>query len=226
VSFAALIELRQRGSRVSFAASIELRQRGCNGASIFERACARRWAVSKDRARPFSRKHRKYWIPVTGGMILIGLINLAIGFCAYTRPPEVFERIVPDVPFAQNSAALPPPRAVACPPAIGARIEAEVPGATIIGCSAERVTVMRGPRKIEFALVADEIREVTETLALPEIPADVMRAFAVAYPRTIPSAAIKRTQRGGEPVYELTFPPGATHAVAILRPDGSVVDVR
>jgi hypothetical protein len=49
--------------------------------------------VAKDRARPFSRKHRKYWIPVTGGMIFIGVINVAIGWCSYSSAPETHERI-------------------------------------------------------------------------------------------------------------------------------------
>jgi hypothetical protein len=173
-------------------------------------------AVSKDRARPFSRKHRKYWIPVTGGMILIGVINLALGFYAYQR----------SVPFADGSATSAPPGAIACPPAIAARIAAEMPGSTIVSCTAERVTVMRERRKIDLELAGSEIREVAETLALPEIPAEVMRAFAVAYPRTIPGGAIKRTRRGVEPVYELAFPPGAAHTVARFRPDGTVVDVR
>jgi hypothetical protein len=35
--------------------------------------------VVKDRARPFSRKHRRYWLPITGGMIVIGAINLGLG---------------------------------------------------------------------------------------------------------------------------------------------------
>lgn len=54
--------------------------------------------MAKDRARPFSRKHRKYWIPVTGGMILIGIINVALGWCSFSDAPEVHERIkvVPD----------------------------------------------------------------------------------------------------------------------------------
>lgn len=43
--------------------------------------------MAKDRAAPFSRKHRKYWIPVTGGMVLIGVVNVAIGFCTYEEPP-------------------------------------------------------------------------------------------------------------------------------------------
>jgi len=54
--------------------------------------------VAKDRAAPFSRKHRRYWLPVTGGMILIGAINLAIGFCAYDPPPQQYEKIVPVIP--------------------------------------------------------------------------------------------------------------------------------
>ena len=49
--------------------------------------------MSKDRARPFSRKHRRYWIPITGGMILIGVLNVAIGFCSYAPPPPEPQRI-------------------------------------------------------------------------------------------------------------------------------------
>ena len=44
--------------------------------------------MSKDRAAPFSRKHRRYWIPVTGGMILIGVVNVAIGLASYKRAPD------------------------------------------------------------------------------------------------------------------------------------------
>jgi hypothetical protein len=53
--------------------------------------------LSKDRARPFSKKHRRYWIPVLGGMIGIGLFNLAIGYCSY-RPPMEVERIQLHIP--------------------------------------------------------------------------------------------------------------------------------
>ena len=56
--------------------------------------------MSKDRARPFSRKHRRYWIPVTGGMILIGLINLIIGFLSYEEQSETHENIKFDLPAA------------------------------------------------------------------------------------------------------------------------------
>lgn len=36
--------------------------------------------MAKDRARPFSRKHRKYWLTVTGGMVVIGAIDLILGW--------------------------------------------------------------------------------------------------------------------------------------------------
>jgi len=55
--------------------------------------------VSKDRAAPFSRKHRRVWIPVTGGMILIGILNLAVGYCSYeppsSEPPQKIELVIP-----------------------------------------------------------------------------------------------------------------------------------
>jgi hypothetical protein len=41
--------------------------------------------VAKDRAAPFSKKHRRTWIPVTGGMVLIGVINVGIGLYLYSR---------------------------------------------------------------------------------------------------------------------------------------------
>jgi hypothetical protein len=185
--------------------------------------------VSKDRARPFSRKHRKYWIPVTGGMVLIGFINVIVGYCTYTRPSDVHERIIPDVPYARGSGAAARPQ-VACAPAIAARIAADLPGSTIVACAPERVTVMRSERAIEHTfdleVAGDEIRGVAETLTLPEIPAPVMRAFAIAYPKTIPARAIKRTRRGAPPTYELAFPPGAAHQVATLGADGTVLDLR
>lgn len=55
--------------------------------------------MAKDRARPFSRKHRKYWFTVTGGMLLICLLNVAVGMCGY-EPPRTPERIIPVVPAA------------------------------------------------------------------------------------------------------------------------------
>jgi hypothetical protein len=184
--------------------------------------------VSKDRARPFSRKHRKYWIPVTGGMVLIGVLNVIIGYCSYTRPSDVHERIIPDVPYARGSgsAVAAAVAATGCAPAVMARVDADMPGSTITACSPDRVTVMRGAHKIELELTDTDVRSVAETLTLPEIPAAVIRAFAVAYPRNIPSGAIKRTRRGEPPVYDLAFPPGAPHTGATLSADGTILELR
>lgn len=52
----------------------------------------------KDRARPFSKKHRKYWIPITGGMLLIGVINVVVGVCTYDPPSDVHQQIHPVIP--------------------------------------------------------------------------------------------------------------------------------
>jgi hypothetical protein len=56
--------------------------------------------VVKDRAAPFSRKHRRIWIPVTGGMVLIGLINVGIGWWSYVPPPPEPARIELVIPAA------------------------------------------------------------------------------------------------------------------------------
>jgi hypothetical protein len=58
--------------------------------------------VAKDRAAPFSKKHRRYWITVTGGMILIGAINVTIGVCTYDEPPPP-ERLPVHVPGHDDS---------------------------------------------------------------------------------------------------------------------------
>jgi hypothetical protein len=57
----------------------------------------------KDRSAPFSKKHRRYWLPVTGGMILIGMINVALGYCSWPDTPfdRVPERIIPVLPISQ-----------------------------------------------------------------------------------------------------------------------------
>lgn len=120
--------------------------------------------MSKDRAAPFSRKHRRYWIPVTGGMILIGLINVVIGFCSYREPSQQHEQI--KLNLAKRDAAV----------------------------------------------------DAAGTIAPSELPADVMRAFAVKYPRTLPTGA---TVDNG--TYVIDFPPGAPKKHATFKPDGTFV---
>ncbi|HEY5927233.1 MAG TPA: hypothetical protein VIV11_36350 [Kofleriaceae bacterium] len=117
--------------------------------------------MAKDRAAPFSKKHRKYWIPVTGGMLLIAGLNVALGFCTYEEPPKT-ERIELDIPGAE-----PPP-----------------PG----------------------------------TLRPSDLPAEVMRAFAIKYPHTIPAGA--NLVQGN---YVVLFPVGREHKSAVFKPDGTFV---
>ena len=122
--------------------------------------------MAKDRAAPFSRKHRKYWMTVLGGMVVIAVLDVGIGMCTDKPPPET-EPMTLVIPV--RDAPVQPP-------------------------------------------------DAANSLAPHEIPADVMRAFAVKYPRTIPTGA----HRNGD-VYTVDFPPGAPHAHATFRLDGTFV---
>jgi hypothetical protein len=117
--------------------------------------------VAKDRAAPFSRKHRRYWIPVTGGMLLIGAVNVAIGVITYDEPQPT------------------------------QRMELNIPGAAPAAPGALRAS---------------------------DLPADVMRAFAVKYPRTIPVGADLVDGN-----YVVLFPDGGPLRQAVFRPDGGFV---
>ena len=55
-------------------------------------------------------------------------------------------------------------------------------------------------------------------LSVAQIPADVMRAFAVKYPQTIPAGALLES---GD--YVVVFPAGAAKQRATFRPDGTFV---
>ncbi|MBE7448769.1 MAG: hypothetical protein HS111_07735 [Kofleriaceae bacterium] len=39
--------------------------------------------MAKDRARPFSRKHARYWMTAAGGMVVIMVVNVVLGFWLY-----------------------------------------------------------------------------------------------------------------------------------------------
>lgn len=127
--------------------------------------------MAKDRARPFSRKHRKYWFTVTGGMILIGVLNVTIGMCGY-EAPRTPERIIPVLPPAGSPAGY----------------------------------------------------GTDGTINLADIPAPVMRAFAVAYPRHLP--APKKLVVSGETHYELTFTDAGKTTTVSYTPDGTFLGAR
>lgn len=41
----------------------------------------------KDRSRPFSRKHFRYWMTAAGGMVIIMVINVVLGFWIFWEDP-------------------------------------------------------------------------------------------------------------------------------------------
>jgi len=120
--------------------------------------------VSKDRAAPFSKKHRRYWIPVTGGMILIGTLNIGLGLCSFKSPVD--------------------------------------------------------PQHIELPLLHRDAgqSDANDTLGNSELPPEVMRAFAVKYPRIIPAGA-----KVNGAYFVISFPPGQDHAHATFATDGTFV---
>ena len=97
-------------------------------------------------------------------MILIGGINVMVGFCVYQKPSDQHEQI--------------------------------------------KLNLIR----------RDAAVDAINTLAPSELPADVMRAFAVKYPRVLPAGA--HVVQGA---YVLEFPPGAPHRTATFKPDGTFV---
>ena len=94
-------------------------------------------------------------------MILIGVINVALGVCSYKAPPQT------------------------------ERMEVKIPGRE---------------------------REPGE-LRVNAIPVDVMRAFAIKYPRTIPTKAIANADN----TITVRFPPGAQFKSATFKQDGTFI---
>ena len=96
--------------------------------------------MAKDRATPFSFKHRRTWLTVTGGMVALGVANVALGYLLWPDvpgedlPPERIIPVLPriDTPRTATSASTPAgPGATIGPGAAigpGATID---PGATI-----------------------------------------------------------------------------------------------
>jgi hypothetical protein len=120
--------------------------------------------VSKDRAAPFSKKHRRYWIPVTGGMLLIGALNIGLGLYSFKAAPD--------------------------------------------------------PQHIELPLLHRDAgrMDAGDTIGNADLPSDVMRAFAVKYPRIIPAGA----KVNGD-YFVIAFPVGQAHAHATFSTNGTFV---
>src|ERR1700760_1866893 len=66
-------------------------------------------------------------------------------------------------------------------------------------------------------------QDAGDTIGNSELPAEVMRAFAVKYPRTIPAGARMTSGPDGAKYFVVTFAPGAEHKHATFAPDGGFV---
>jgi hypothetical protein len=84
----------------------------------------------KDRARPFSRKHFRYWMTAAGGMVIIMAVNVGLGFWLFARPrpPADQPHYLPIPEFGFDAAQ---------PLDAGAALDA---GTTLDGGGAYRVT--------------------------------------------------------------------------------------
>jgi hypothetical protein len=65
--------------------------------------------------------------------------------------------------------------------------------------------------------------DATGTVGASQLPAVVMRAFAVKYPKTIPTGADVLRDAAGSITFVVGFPPGAPHHHATFRDDGGFV---
>jgi hypothetical protein len=96
--------------------------------------------LAKDRAAPFSRKHRRTWITVTGGMLVICFLNVVVGLCSYkSEPKEPPQRIVLELPGRDAGPAIP-----------GAIELAQIPGAVM------RTFAVTYPRTIPAGAIRQE----------------------------------------------------------------------
>src|SRR4051812_46504332 len=112
---------------------------------------------------------------------------------------------------ATFASAAPPP----CPGAVTSAIEKKFPKSTVQACKAEReeghdqfevkLTKADGG-KLELDLSpAGAILQTEEVVAVDQVPAAVMKAFAAKYPKAKPTRAEKQTPATGKPSYELAF---------------------
>lgn len=65
--------------------------------------------MAKDRARPFSKKHVRYWMTAAGGMVIIMVINVILGFTLFesdnpTKAKPSYQPIPPIPAWAYDAA--------------------------------------------------------------------------------------------------------------------------
>ncbi len=73
--------------------------------------------MAKDRAGPFSRKHRRYWLTITGGMIFIMAVNVGLGLWMYDTSPRPLPHVEQPPSIVDAGVDAPPGDAMAPAPA-------------------------------------------------------------------------------------------------------------
>jgi hypothetical protein len=72
--------------------------------------------MAKDRAKPFSKKHVRYWMTAAGGMVVIMALNLILGFTLFDRDKKESRKpdyqVIPPIPAWAYDAAVDGPAPV------------------------------------------------------------------------------------------------------------------
>lgn len=131
-------------------------------------------------------------------------------------------------------ASLVPLSASECPPAVTAAVEKAHAGATIASCKKEQengktqfdVTLAAaGGTELSMDVSPDGTILATEQpVAVSEVPAAVMNAFAAKYGAARPKRAEMITGPDGKVSYEIAFTAGAKKKEATFATDGTFVE--
>ena len=120
-----------------------------------------------------------------------------------------------------------------CPGPVLAAVERAFARSTISSCKTERehgreqleVKVVKADgAKVEVDVSPDgELLQTEETIALDQVPAAVMKAFAAKYAQAKVTTAEKQTPASGAPSYELGFATAKRRRAATFQQDGTFV---
>jgi len=120
-----------------------------------------------------------------------------------------------------------------CPGPVTASVAKRFPGATISSCKAEHE---KGHDQFEVKITSDhgnaeidvspdgKILVVEEVVAMETIPAVVMKAFGLKYPKAKPTRAEKQTPAEGAITYEIAFLVADKRHEATFTNDGAFVE--
>ena len=121
-----------------------------------------------------------------------------------------------------------------CPAAVKATVDKAFPHATIRTCKLEHehghdqyeVAIEKADHaRAELDVAADgKLLQIEEVVALDQVPAAVMKAFAARYPKAKADRAEKQTPTAGAVSYELAFSLAGKRKEATFAADGKFVE--